>query len=155
MYTVTRQKQYPEETPVVEVSSGGIDYTNPDALAEKYPGEFCEYKDPREAVKDAIEICRLWRKDGEKRAKVGVGFTHGMTMSFEPISFKEARKWAEEEYKKLPKCAECGAIIQQHRERYTAGVVVGGEFIPDEEYIYCSEFCAEKNTVYEEDEDDM
>jgi len=39
MYTVTRQIQWPDGTPVVEVSEGDINYTNPDALKEKYPGE--------------------------------------------------------------------------------------------------------------------
>ena len=34
-YTITRQRQFPEGTPVVEVSSGGLDYTNPDALVAK------------------------------------------------------------------------------------------------------------------------
>ena len=44
MYTVTRQCQWPDGDNVVEVSVGGIDYCNPDALSPKYAGEFEEYK---------------------------------------------------------------------------------------------------------------
>lgn len=94
IYTVTRQCQWPEGTPVVEVSLGGIDYTNPDALVEKYPGEMEEYHDRVEAAEIAIAICRQWRKDGTKNAKVAHGATGGMTMPFEPCSFKELRAWA-------------------------------------------------------------
>jgi len=93
-YTVTRQRQWPEGTPVVEISRGGLDYTNPDALSPKYPGEFRTYDDPRDAVEVAIAICRAWRKDGQRDAMVGVGATLGMTMPFDPITFQEAREWA-------------------------------------------------------------
>jgi len=38
MWTVTRQRQWPDGVDIVEVSAGGIDYTNPDALCAKYDG---------------------------------------------------------------------------------------------------------------------
>jgi hypothetical protein len=91
---VTRQVQWPTGKPVVEVSIGGIDYTNPDALMAKYEGEFVEFDDPREAVEAAIRICRKWRKDGRKDAKMGFGSTGGFTIPFEDCTFKEAREWA-------------------------------------------------------------
>jgi len=62
-YAVTRQSYWPEGQLAVEVAGGGLDYCNPDALVGKYPGEFEEFLDPREAVKTAIEICREWRAD--------------------------------------------------------------------------------------------
>lgn len=93
-YTITRQSQWPGGLPVVEISEGGIDYTNPDALFPKYPGEFEEFNDPVKAVNVAIEICRSWRKDNQHKAKIGIGATGGMTMPFEPTSFKAAREWA-------------------------------------------------------------
>ena len=43
MYTVTRQHQWPDGANLVEISSGRLDYTNPDALCAKYAGEFEEY----------------------------------------------------------------------------------------------------------------
>ena len=100
-WTVTRQLQWPEGTPVVEVSSGGIDYTNPDALSPRYPGEFETYADPVEAVEAAILICRAWRKDSRKDAKVGYGATGGMTLPFDPSTFQEARQWAKRCQEKL------------------------------------------------------
>ncbi len=152
MYTITRQKQWTEGNPVVEVSYGGIDYCNPDALAKKYPGEFEEFSDPRKAIETAIAICLAWRKDGERKAKVGIGSTGGMTMPFETCTIKQAQKWAEEEYKTLPNCPQCAKIMEKNQEKWSIGFITkDGEFISYEEYIYCSEYCAEKNYTYEED----
>jgi hypothetical protein len=91
---ITRQLQWPTGKPVVEVSLGGIDYTNPDALVPKYEGELVEFDDPREAVEAAIKICRKWRENGRKDAKLGFGSTGGFTIPFEDCTFEEARRWA-------------------------------------------------------------
>ena len=88
-YFVTRQIQWPDGKPVVEVSAGGRDYINPDALSPKFTGEFTEQESPLEAVQIAISVCKQWRQAGEKKAKVAIGFTHGFTMPFEPTTFKE------------------------------------------------------------------
>lgn len=150
MYTVTRQMQWPEGNPVVEISSGGIDYCNPDALVAKYEGEFCEYDDPREAVKVAVGIVRGWRKDGEKRAMLGIGATGGMTMPFDTSTFKEASEWAEKRYVSLKKCPCCNEILKEKQELWSSGFITkNGDFLSDDEYIYCSERCAEKNNVEE------
>lgn len=122
MYTVTRQRQWPDGTEIVEVSSGGIDYCNPDALGAKYAGEFEEFSDPRVAVETAIGIARAWRKDSRKRIPVGVGCTLGMTMPFDSGTFRDARLWAKETYAKLPKCAGCGEPMQDHPHLNLDGV---------------------------------
>lgn len=155
MYTVTRQIQWPEGKPVVEVSYGGINYCNPGALAEKYLGEFEEFKDPRKAVETAIDICKSWRNDGEKKAKIGIGSTGGMSMPFETCTFKQAREWAEKEYKSLEKCPQCNRIVEKDHEKWSAGRIVTnkGEFISDGQYVYCSEYCAEKHYTCEEGHD--
>ena len=133
-FTVTRQLQWPEGSPVVEVSAGGLDYTNPDALVACYCGEFETYDDPREAVATAIAICKAWRQDGGKHACIGTGATGGMTMPFEPCTLREAKEWAEKRYREMPKCARCGEILP---ERYY--------YDPDDpEDKFCSEFCAEE-----------
>lgn len=133
-YTVTRQRQWPEGTPVVEVSAGGLDYTNPDALVEKYPGEFETFDDPREAVDAAIAICLSWREDGEPEAQVGHGATLGMTMPFDTCTFREARAWAQKRYETLPKCARCGEVLPE--KHYTVPELDGERF--------CREYCAER-----------
>ncbi len=148
MYTVTRQLQWPGGDPMVEVSEGGIDFTNPDALVEKYEGEFKEFESPVEAVKVAIKICRAWRKDGERRARVGVGATGGMTIPFEAGSFSEVRKWSEKVNEKLEKCPACGSVVEDLKEWWQAGEFIGNDFMPyDDGYKYCSECCAEKNST--------
>lgn len=131
-YTVTRQRQWSEGTAVVEISAGGLDYTNPDALSAKYPGEFETYDDPREAVETAIAICEAWRRDGAPDAAVGYGANGGMTMPFEACTFQEARAWAKERAERLPKCDRCGAVLSNPRY-YT---------VPElDDERFCSEFC--------------
>jgi len=132
-YTVTRQIQWPEGAPVVEVSSGGIDYTNPDALVKKYQGEFETFDDPREAARTAIAICKAWRQDGKKKAKVGHGATGGMTMPFDTSTFKDLLAWADKTFEKLPKCDRCGDLLPEHY--YTIQELYGDKF--------CREYCAE------------
>lgn len=158
MYTVTRQHYWGVEEKdayVVEVSAGGFDYCNPDALVSKYSGEGEEYEDPREAVEVAIQIVKDWRRDGEKRAKIGIGATGGYTMPFDPTTFADAKKWAEKEYESLEKCAGCDTVIEDAKEWYQAGTIFkDGEFLPYEDgYKYCSERCAEKASGYEEEEE--
>jgi len=155
MYTVTRQAQWPDGNPMVEVSAGGIDFTNPDALVEKYEGEFEEFASPVEAVRVAIEICRSWRRDGEGKAKVGIGATGGMTMPFDAGSFSEARMWAEKVYEKIEKCPACGSIVEDLKEWWSAGEWFGDDFIPYEDGCkYCSEHCAERNSIVFTGDDD-
>lgn len=149
MYTITRQLQWPDGDKIVEISEGGIDYTNPDALAQKYPNEFEEFEDPREAVTAAIEICQAWRKDGETNASIGIGATGGMTMPFDEISFEDAKNWADEIWKKIEKCPSCDKVMEDAQEWYEAGEFINNDFLPfDDGFKYCSQICAEKDSIF-------
>ncbi len=132
-YTVTRQIQWPEGAHVVEVSHGGRDCTNPDALAAKYPWEFSAFDDPREAAQAAIEICRAWRRDGERGAKVAHGATGGMTLPFDPCSARELVAWAKQAWDRLPRCDRCGEVLPVESFRS----------FDDPDARYCREYCAE------------
>ena len=134
-WTVTRQCQWPDGNNVVEVSAGGIDYTNPDALSAKFAGEFETFAAPREAAEVAIRICQEWRKVHKgRRPAVGVGGTGGMTMPFDPTTFRDLRRWAKAAYGALEKCPGCGGIMGG--EKWRADDWSGQEF--------CSERCTEK-----------
>ena len=145
MYTVTRQCQWPDGDNVVEVSTGGIDYCNPDALCAKYAGEFEEYKDPREAVEVAINIVKAWRKDSKEHISIGVGSTLGMTLPFSPDTFKGARAWAKMRWESLPKCAGCGEPFSDKRHIWYANNWDGLE--------YCGEQCATRAAEWEAQQD--
>ena len=151
MFTVTRQHQWPDGAFVVEVSAGGLDYTNPDALVAKYPGEFEEFSDPREAVNTAIEIIRAWRKDSKHRITIGVGSTHGMTMPFDEGTFKHAREWAKQLWESMPKCA-CGEPLPDKRDRYRADDWSGEEFCSEACAMREAEYQAEQNAKFEAEE---
>ncbi|GEM_PF-1592464 len=139
-WTVTRQIQWPDGTPMVEISDGDLDYTNPDALGAQYPGEFQTYDDPEEAVEAALQILDYWQGAGQTDAQLGIGATGGMTMPFEPISPEQAREWAAKRREGLPKCDRCGEILG--KERYSHPE------IPDQ--VFCREYCAE--SAYEDQE---
>lgn len=147
MHTVTRQHQWPDGNFVVEISGGGIDYCNPDALCRKYPGEFEQFADPRDAVEAAIAIATAWKRDCPSRdISIGMGSTGGWTMPFdgEPLTertFASLRDHAQSLYDELDKCDQCGDLLG--KDRY--GSHDHGE------YNCCSEYCAEK--YYEQDEE--
>lgn len=150
-WAVTRQHYWGSDNPyAVEIAGGGMDYTNPDALAAKYDDEFTEHTDPREAVKAALAIAAAWRKDEpDKHIYIAVGHTGGFTMPFEEGTDEAAKHWGEETYKELPKCPCCGKLMGDDRWG-------PADFTVPEEDKVCSERCFEKHFAYlytEEEED--
>jgi hypothetical protein len=152
MFTVTRQRQWPDGVDIVEVSAGGIDYTNPDALSAKYSGEFQEFTDPREAVTTAIEIARQWRKDSHKRIAVAVGDTYGMTIPFSPDTQAHAIAWARKIWESLPKCGGCNGPLPNSRKRWHANDWDGLEYCSEDCATRAAEFEAEQNAEFAEQE---
>lgn len=142
MKTVTRQIQWPTGDSVVEISDGGIDYANPDALTARYKGEFNEFSDPREAVEAAIAIAEAWQNDSpDKVIMIGHGGTCGMTMPFEGMEICEEtyaalREWAQEQYEELDKCQRCGDVLGKERWTHPG--------LPEEDE-FCSENCCENH----------
>jgi hypothetical protein len=148
MYTVTRQLQWPYGLEVVGVSQGDINYANPGMLTPRYTGEGETYPNPRDAAAAAIDICRKWRQDGHKKARVAYGATMGMTLPFSPCTFKELREWAEKRYRALvitlPSCESCGATIWDPRDAWWSRDYEG----------YCSQKCVEDAYATEVNLDD-
>lgn len=137
MYTVTRQLYYYSGEAIVEIASGGIDYSGSDALSPKYPGEMQEYSDPREAVEVAIRICNLWRKEKPtKYPRVGHGSTLGMGLEIEASTYKDARAWAAKAWEALEKCTNCGNPMPDNKREFWRANDYDG-------IDYCSEHCAD------------
>lgn len=138
--TVTRQVNTFEGTKVVEISDGGIDYSNPGALARKYPGELEEYADPVEAVEAAIRIAQQWQKDcPDDEILIDHGATGGFTMFFDgqeqnEETFAELRKWAKGLRDAMPKCDRCGEIITGRPVK----------LLDYDDCQFCCEYCAER-----------
>jgi len=142
MYFVSRQCYWPDGQNMVEIAGGGLDYANPDMLVARYPGEGKEYEDPCEAVEAALTIAKQWKADcPDKEIEVAYGNTMGFTMPFEGSDEKELREWAEKRYEELPKCDRCGEVLK--KEWYINDDWSGEKF--------CSEYCAEKSVVVEEE----
>lgn len=146
-FTVTRQQQWPDGNNVVEVSAGGIDYCNPDALSKKYTGEFETFTGKVPAVKAAIAIAKAWQRDcPDKVIEIATGSTGGMTMPFsgEPLTdevFADLLADAEKHDEKIPKCAHCGDPLI---ERW------GPHWMHADERECCSENCANNHYTDEE-----
>jgi hypothetical protein len=147
VFTVTRQCQWPHGDCVVEISQGGVDYSNPDCLSGQYPGEIEEYDGMTDAVEAAIKIAEAWQADERKKPRhkrqpilIAVGNTGGHTMPFEgerltKKNLAALREKAKEFDDKLPKCDHCGKII---KEKWTH---------PHSQWndtAFCSEYCADK-----------
>lgn len=145
---VSRQDYWGEENPLaVEIAAGGIDYANADMLGVVYRslGEGEEYDDPGEAAAAAIAIAEAWRRDSGRPADeitVRVGYTGGMSISFEEGSDDEARAWAERTRAMLPACPHCGKLMGSERW-VPCGVPV------DDDEACCSEWCCEARHLTE------
>jgi len=137
-FTVTRQHRWSDGLKIVEVSQGGVDYANPDALCKKWQGEFDEYTGMTAAVEAAIGIAKAWQETTTDQIFIGVGFTHGMTMEFDALTLNDETfdmllEKAEKFDADLPRCEHCGDIL--------TGENYGHEF--SDGYCFCSENCAE------------
>lgn len=147
-YYVSRQVYWPDGVCAVEVVSGGSDNSGPDQLVPNYRdyGEGDTFDDPREAVRAAIAVRDAWQIDLDWIASTGTdkprkavltGFTTGYGMVLpDEYSDDAARAWAEKEYAELPKCDHCGDLLPDNPYGSESSIL-------DNEYPYCSEYCAE------------
>lgn len=144
MYAVTRQRQWPGGTHIVEIACEGLDYSGSDALAQKYPGEFSQHEDPRDAARVALDIWRAWKEDrpmDDPRLIAAYGCDLFLHTDSDFLTPQELAEWAEAEYDGLEKCPVCGDIMPENGETY--GNIFTIEM--DDEYPFCSEYCAEKD----------
>ncbi len=81
---------------------------------------------PFRAVNKAIALRRVWKEESNSKVRILVD---GQVMT--P---SRAETWANEEYKSLPKCEECGAILGGDVHTHT---------LSDD--LFCSPKCADKN----------
>jgi hypothetical protein len=109
MYTVSRQT-HQKYGNVIEVNR-----------AE--PGE---EQTPFRAVNKALTMRRLWKEESKSKVRILID---GQVM--QP---SQAETWANEEYKSLPKCEECGSILDGAVHTHT---------LSDD--LFCSTKCADKN----------
>ncbi len=131
---VSRQHQYYGGAYVVEVAFGGLDYSGSDMLVAQYPQEGETFTDPREALKAAREIRKLWQND-KSATFIGISFgaTGGIFTQIEAAEDEDdLDAQAEAAWEKVPKCDHCG---EARNEDY---------YVPhlDNDEKYCSENCA-------------
>jgi hypothetical protein len=116
----------------VEVAAGGLEYTGVDMLANKPVKEF---NNPLDAAEEAIKIALAWKQE-QRNIYLSWGYSLD---AFEgecyPLKrgIPALRKWAKEEYARLPKCDKCGELLD--REEYYTDIWGEGK--------YCSRYCAE------------
>lgn len=135
-FCVSRQLRWPDGLRIVEITEGGGDYMNPDALA----GHCHEHETCSEAVEAAIDDADKWARERPKdKIYLAIGYTHGMTAALDEMprgaaTYAMLRKIAKRHDATIPRCAECGEYLSD--EKY--GDPSAGEF------DCCSERCAEK-----------
>ena len=145
-FTVTRQHRWHDGLYIVEITQGGLDFSGPDMLVEKYGklGEGDTFKGMTPAVEAAVAIARQWKLDLKAEGKnykvyIASGNNHGMGLTLDEYTatekhFKMFLEKAKAFDEKLPKCVECGEILgKEHFGFYDLG-----------EFDCCSEYCAEK-----------
>jgi hypothetical protein len=141
-FIVSRQYYFYSGEYIVEIAYPSIDYTGPDMLVERYPEEG-EYSDPREALDAAIAIQKAWQADCPEES-IGITFGHFDSIEGEPEEIKNLRTEIEKFYQELPKCDQCGKLLDENRTCMLWDDPDMGR--------YCSEQCAE-NALQEMVED--
>ncbi len=81
---------------------------------------------PFRAVNKALIMRRLWKVESNSKVRILVD---GQVM--QP---SRAETWANEEYKSLPKCEECGALLAGDVHTHTLS-----------DSLFCTRKCADKN----------
>ena len=79
---------------------------------------------PFRAVQRACKERRLWLEEGATKVRI--------LISEQVMSVKQAECWAHEEYKLLPKCPNCGKIMNEE--------VFNNQLSED---LFCSQSCAD------------
>jgi len=82
---------------------------------------------PFQAVQQAIRLRRLWKEESKSKIRI--------LIDGQVLTPSQAETWANEEYKSLPKCEECGKVL--------SGDVYTHQFCGDN--LFCSSRCADKN----------
>lgn len=116
-YAVTRQSNlYDDGAYSVEIA-GAWDYIGPGALVEKYPDEFSEWDDPRDAAEAAIRIARAWRADSPGGRVVYTLQMNDICYATvaDGMNAAELRQWAQQTWEDVPKCDQCGKPGQDWR----------------------------------------
>ena len=134
-YYVSRQHYYYSGDLAVEIAAGGLDYAGCDMLAGNYGFEGL-YHDPREAAKAALNLLDEWKRR-DPGADIKLAFGHNLDL-IEPYTTHSRRKlteWAEREYERLPRCDECGGLIEDSPWRVTMW---------GDDAQYCSERCCDR-----------
>lgn len=149
IFTVTRQHRWHDGLKIVEVSQGGIDYTNPDALCKKWQGEFEPHVGLTPAVEAAIGIAKAWQETTTDTVYIAVGCTEGMTAEFDAMpltdeTFDTLLEKAEKFDARLSRCEWCGDILTGK----TYGTLMHG-------YCFCSQNCAHNACVEEMAEEEV
>jgi len=116
MFTVTRQHRWPDGIKIVEISQGGLDYTNPGALMPRWAGEGEEYLSPVQAVEVGIGIAKAWQEESKEPIYLGMGNTHGMTGFFDEQelteeTFESFLAKATELEGTMKRCDRCGELL--------------------------------------------
>lgn len=150
---VSKQCNYYDDGAYSVEIAAELDFIGPGALA----GSISEvFDDPREAAEYAIQLRKEWIKEGFYTA---LPFHIPFTLSMNGILYATVndgltasglRRWAKEQYEKLPKCDYCGGFPAQ---QYTFEHM-------DDQVVACNEYHADQLHaqncyVQEEDKDDV
>jgi len=86
------------------------------------------YVNPYQAMQNVSKLIRIIKESGSKKVRVFI--------DEKVMTFKQAEQWADEEYKSLPKCDCCAAILQE--DLFTHNLSVNR---------FCSQKCADQDYV--------
>ena len=138
MYYVNRLHRWPDGDYQVEIAKGR-DSGDPGCLSPMFRGlgEGGEFENPRCAAHAAVQVRREWSKSKRGDMEIGfvtIGLIGELGVPGEEVDIVELFNWAKKEWDSLDKCDRCGGVLGEK--------LYGFEF--DDEYTFCSDYCAEE-----------
>ena len=106
---LSRQRDFSDNCLYVECAVGGHKKAGADILTTRYPMEGKNYTDPRDAIRLAEEMYRLWEHqyaDEQKKLRI-VGIETPLIFDFTTKGIAAAKGWADRSFAKMEKCSSC------------------------------------------------
>jgi hypothetical protein len=136
-YYLSRQRDFKDNCLYVEISCTGSKNAGVDVLTARFPMEGKNYVDPRDAVRLAEDMYRLWDRqygDETKRLRI-VGIETPLYYDFTTKGLDAAKTWADRIFANMTKCASCGKAMG-NKEPYNHDDLAN--------VVFCTEYCIAK-----------
>jgi hypothetical protein len=133
-FFVSRQRCYDLQKQLAIEIADGSKSAGKDILPFKFKGEGKNFLDPRDAVRNVLNIYKQWTGVGgtDEIVELHINHENGGKFFFDKKGIDYLNKWAEKMFSTLDKCGSCSGLLGKK-----AGINIDGL-----SGKFCDEYCA-------------